>query len=163
MAPSLTETTTQQLPSLELTGSATPNSSSYHDVARPATAEPSAAAMSKERSQPLTSQWQPLEPTLGFADPAYKYKRFLPTWTNSLKLPPLEPFDHIDPGLAALGDADYLDFLKGGQVEELTPEFGSDVSGVQLSALDAKGRQRLARFVAERGVVVRSPSSLESS
>ena len=60
------------------------------------------------------------------------------------------------PGLAALDDADYLEFLKAAEVEELTPDFRSDVSGVQLSALDTVGRQRLARFVADRGVVVSS-------
>jgi len=132
-----TETLTEELPSRTLAGAAT------------------APAKISEPGKPKRGQWQPLDPALGFEDPSYKYKRYLPEWeTTAYQLPPTEPFEHVDPGLAAKDDSKYLGFLKDGQVEELTPNFGSDVSGVQLSALDAKGRQRLARFVAERGVVV---------
>lgn len=32
------------------------------------------------------------------SESAYKYARFLPTFDPSIKLPPLEPFEHVDPG-----------------------------------------------------------------
>lgn len=139
---SITETVTQALPSLSLSASDTP----------PA-ATPAPPTQSTKPTK--AGQWQPLDRALGFDDPAYKYKRFLPDWeATDYKLPPTLPFKHVDPGLAAKDDPEYLDFLQGGEVEELTPDFGSEVKGVQLSELDDKGRQRLARFVAERGVVV---------
>lgn len=135
---SITETLTQALPSLSLSGT-------------PATTSPKAEAIKPAKS----GQWQPLDPALGFDDPNYKYKQFLPDWDKTdYKLPPTKPFEHVDPGLAAQDDNDYLDFLGGGKADELTPNFGTEVNGVQLSELDNKGRQRLARFVAERGVVV---------
>lgn len=31
-------------------------------------------------------------------DSNYKYKRFLPSFDPSIHLPPLEPFEHVDPG-----------------------------------------------------------------
>lgn len=34
----------------------------------------------------------------GYDDPEYKYARFLPHFDQSLRLPPLEPFEHVDPG-----------------------------------------------------------------
>lgn len=104
----------------------------------------------------------------------YKYARFLPSFDPSLRLPRLEPFVHVDPGtppshgassvasltlsiagLKALDDPEPRSFLNGASVEELTPEFGSEIEGLQLHSLDTRGRQQLARFVAERGVVVR--------
>jgi len=86
----------------------------------------------------------------------YPYARYLPTFDGDLKLPPLQDFTHIDPGHQALEHADPLAFLagEGVQVEELTPQFGSEVSGLQLDKLDDRGRQQLALFVAKRGVVV---------
>ena len=83
----------------------------------------------------------------------YKYARYLPTFDAHLKLPPLEPFEHVDPGHQALSDPEPQAFLKGAEVEELTPQFGSDVSGIQLHKLDKRGREQLALWVAQRGVV----------
>lgn len=37
---------------------------------------------------------------------------------------------------------------------QLTPKFGSEIEGIQLTQLGTRGRQQLAKFVAERGVVV---------
>ncbi|WVF73226.1 hypothetical protein IAT40_008045 [Kwoniella sp. CBS 6097] len=89
----------------------------------------------------------------GEKDNDYPYKWALPTFTDQ-KFPPLTPFEHKDPGLEALKHENPREFLQGGDVSELTPRFGSDVSGVQLTQLDARGKQQLARFVAERGIVV---------
>lgn len=90
----------------------------------------------------------------GLPDEAYPYKHLLPTFDGHLKLPPLTEFEHKDPGHEALKHADPLAFLANAEVDELTPRFGSEVSGVQLSQLDEAGRQELALFVAQRGVVV---------
>ncbi|BGO91592.1 hypothetical protein NBRC10512_008039 [Rhodotorula toruloides] len=84
----------------------------------------------------------------------YKYARFLPEWTTSLKLPPLEPFEHVDPGKRALSDPEPRSFLKTAIVKDITPEFGSEISGdIDLTKLTDRERDQLALFVAQRGVV----------
>lgn len=90
----------------------------------------------------------------------YPYKRYLPTFDAHLKLPPLTEFQHVDPGHEALKDPEPLAFLQGATIEDLTPQFGSDVEGVQLHKLDTRGRQQLALWVAQRGVVVGLHSAL---
>lgn len=90
----------------------------------------------------------------GLSDDQYPYKHLLPTFDGHLKLPPLTEFEHKDPGHEAKEHADPLAFLANSDVDELTPRFGSEVTGVQLSQLDDVGRQQLALFVARRGVVV---------
>ncbi|KAK8853050.1 hypothetical protein IAR55_003751 [Kwoniella newhampshirensis] len=86
-------------------------------------------------------------------DDEYPYAWALPTFDNKT-YPPLTEFKHKDPGLEALKHENPREFLEGAQVSSLTPKFGSDVSGVQLHKLDPRGKQQLARFVAERGLVV---------
>lgn len=84
----------------------------------------------------------------------YPYEHFLPFFDQDLHLPPLTPFKHFDPGHEALKHADPLAFLRDADVDELTPDFGSEVTGIQLHELDTVGRQQLALYVARRGVVV---------
>lgn len=84
----------------------------------------------------------------------YPYARYLPTWDASTKYPPLEPFEHVDPGLQALKHGEPRAFLRDAQIEDLTPDFASEVSGIQLDKLDKVGREQLALYVAQRGVVV---------
>ena len=72
---------------------------------------------------------------VGHPQANYPYARFLPSYDQDYKLPPLEPFDHVDPGHAALNDPEPRSFLKGSEVNNLTPRFGTEVSGVQLSSL----------------------------
>ncbi|GAA5822222.1 hypothetical protein JCM3770_005856 [Rhodotorula araucariae] len=85
----------------------------------------------------------------------YKYAKLLPEWTTSLKLPPLEPFEHVDPGHQALKDPQPRSFLDGAAVQHLTPEFGTEVrDGVDLTKLDARERAQIALYVAQRGFVV---------
>ena len=86
--------------------------------------------------------------------PGYKYARFLPHYDPNFKLPPLEPFEHIDPGHAALNDPNPRSFLDSAKVQNITPKFGSEVSGIQLSQLDSHGKSQLALYVAQRGVVI---------
>ncbi|GAA6038409.1 hypothetical protein JCM8097_007634 [Rhodosporidiobolus ruineniae] len=87
-------------------------------------------------------------------DPNYKYSHLLPQFNKSLKLPPLEPFEHVDPGHAALTDSDPQSFLKDAKIKLLSPNFGAEVEGVDLTKLDSRERSQLALYVAQRGVVV---------
>jgi sulfonate dioxygenase len=76
----------------------------------------------------------------------YKYAKFLPSYDQNMRLPPLEPFDHVDPGHAALNDPNPRAFLEGGKETKLTPKFGSEVEGIQLSKLDAQGKRSVPRL-----------------
>jgi sulfonate dioxygenase len=69
------------------------------------------------------------------------------------RYPPLTLFEHYDHGKDA--DPSFPDlFPEGkGEVDDLTPTIGSDVHGIQLSQLTAKGKDQLALFVAQRKVV----------
>ncbi|POY73312.1 hypothetical protein BMF94_3647 [Rhodotorula taiwanensis] len=89
----------------------------------------------------------------GESEEAYPYRHFLPFFDKELRLPPLTPFKHFDPGHDALKHEDPQSFLAHADVDELTPDFGSEVSGIQLHELDTVGRQQLALYVAQRGVV----------
>lgn len=71
----------------------------------------------------------------------YTYKHLLPTFDHSVKYPPLEPFEHVDPGHAALSDPTPRSFLAGAKESHLTPKFGSEIEGVQLSKLDARAKR----------------------
>jgi hypothetical protein len=85
---------------------------------------------------------------------AYKYADFLPGYSTSLKQAPLEPFEHHDPGHAALKDTNPRSFLDGAKVNNLTPKFGTSIEGVDLTKLDAAQRSQLALYVAQRGFAV---------
>lgn len=71
----------------------------------------------------------------------YKYARFLPTYDRETKYPPLEPFEHVDPGHAALKDPNPQSFLEGAKVTTLTPVIGSEVDGIQLSKLNEREKR----------------------
>ncbi|GAA5888521.1 hypothetical protein JCM6882_008982 [Rhodosporidiobolus microsporus] len=135
MAPSATETVTGAVRSLSLRSEPAPKD-----------------ALVQQQHPKKKLQWWS-ESDAAKSGEAYPYSRFLPTFDAHLKLPPLEAFEHVDPGLKALDDPEPRSFLNGAEVDELTPELGSEVTGVQLSQLDTRGRQQLARYVAERGVV----------
>ncbi|KAM7189296.1 hypothetical protein V8F20_010204 [Naviculisporaceae sp. PSN 640] len=86
-----------------------------------------------------------------------KYPHYLPTWDPNEKCPPLEPYEHIDPGHQA--DTSYPDLFpssslgSGVQVTHLTPTIGTEVRGVQLTSLSDAGKSQLAHLVATRKVV----------
>lgn len=64
----------------------------------------------------------------------------------------MEPFEHYEHGKDA--DPSFKSLFKdGSQVENLTASIGAEVTGVQLSQLDNKGKDELALFVAQRKVV----------
>jgi sulfonate dioxygenase len=64
---------------------------------------------------------------------------------------PLIPFTHKEHGLDA--DPTFSNLLKDATVTDLTGNIGAEVRGVQLSKLTDKGKDELARFVAEKKVV----------
>ncbi len=81
-----------------------------------------------------------------------QYPHYLPTWNPEQKYAPLEPFEHVEHGKDA--DPSYPDLLPAGvQAVDLTPSIGTEVRGIQLSALSPAGKDQLARYVAERKVV----------
>ncbi|BGP16416.1 hypothetical protein JCM10213_004028 [Rhodosporidiobolus nylandii] len=85
----------------------------------------------------------------------YKYERFLPNYSTTLKLPPLEPFEHVDPGHQALKDPQPQSFLEGANIKHVTPNFGTEiVDGVDLTKLGDRERAQIALYVAQRGFVV---------
>lgn len=82
------------------------------------------------------------EPQVRGTPPAdYPYTKLLPSYDHGFKLTPLEPFEHHDPGHAALTDTEPQSFLKGATVGRLTPRFGSEVTGVQLSGLGEREKR----------------------
>jgi len=126
-------------------------------------AQETAAAAAPLRLKADTGSYKVLVPTTidrdaelngkdGFK--AAKYKNYLPTWNPTQKYAPLTPFAHTEHGLNA--DTTYPDLLPKDIVTttDLTPTIGTEVSGIQLSALSSAGKDQLARFVAERKVVV---------
>ncbi|CUM62574.1 uncharacterized protein PRCAT00000126001 [Priceomyces carsonii] len=84
-----------------------------------------------------------------------KFPEFLPTWDPSEKHPPLKFFKHYDPGHRADPSFPNL-FPKDGshQLKKITPKFGTEVHGVQISSLNDQGKDELALFIAQRGVGV---------
>ncbi|KAH7117089.1 hypothetical protein B0J11DRAFT_469546 [Dendryphion nanum] len=80
-----------------------------------------------------------------------RYPNYLPTWDTEKKYAPLEPFEHYDHGKDA--DTSFPNLLNNANVANLTANIGAEVRGVQLSKLTDKGKDELARFVAEKKVV----------
>jgi sulfonate dioxygenase len=81
-----------------------------------------------------------------------QYPHYLPTWNPEQKYAPLKPFKHVEHGLDAYSNLPAI-IREGVSVTHLTPTTGTEVVGLQLSSLDAAGKDQLARLVAERKVV----------
>lgn len=120
-------------------------------------AEPQLTTDLKNLSLKPTPTTKPTKPVWfsqsGRPQSEYPYSHLLPIWDFETKYPPLTEFEHVDPGHKALEHADPRAFLADAEVDDLTPRLGSEVKGVQLNKLDDEGRQQLALFVAQRGVV----------
>lgn len=97
--------------------------------------------------KPASSQEDGPRKVTGHPGSDYPYTRFLPSYDQEYKLPPLEPFEHVDPGHAALTDPEPRSFLNGSAITNLTPRFGSEVSGIQLSNLGEREKRYVARTV----------------
>ncbi|KAK0523225.1 hypothetical protein OC834_003390 [Tilletia horrida] len=110
-------------------------------------------AADKDASEPEWIVYQ------GPNDENYKFKWALPAFDARYRNPdfkdaPLEPFEHVDVGHRALKHENPRSFLQNAQVNDLTPRFGSAVSGIKLTQLTSDERDQLALFIAERGVAV---------
>lgn len=85
-----------------------------------------------------------------------KYPEWLPSWDprEQYEAYPQDFNDNYrDPALGA--DPNLPNLFTGREtVVKLSPKLGTEVRGVQLSALGSKGKDELALLVAERGVVV---------
>lgn len=82
------------------------------------------------------------------AEDGYKYQHLLPVFDPSEHFPPLVPFDHVDPGARALQHENPRAFIANAtRVADITPHLGTEIDGVQLTALDGAGRDELALLV----------------
>ncbi|ETS86244.1 hypothetical protein PFICI_00072 [Pestalotiopsis fici W106-1] len=93
------------------------------------------------------------ETSIDYEKSEYKYSSYLPHYTPG-KQEPLEEFVHHDVGLRADPEKKALLTAPGSSFEEITPAIGTEVRGLQLSALTSQQRDELALLAAERGVVV---------
>ncbi|KAJ5589133.1 hypothetical protein N7537_011811 [Penicillium hordei] len=86
--------------------------------------------------------------------PSASYPHYLPTWSHEQKYPPLQPFEHRDPGLDA--DPKLFNLLSTHcTLEHLTPTIGTKVHGsLQIRGLSAAAKNDLALLVAQRKVVI---------
>ena len=74
----------------------------------------------------------------------YRYAHLLPHFSED-RYPPLEPYEHIDPGHRALQHPNPRSFLDAAErVIEITPQLGTEVRGINLAGLDSDGRDQLA-------------------
>ncbi|TEB35127.1 alpha-ketoglutarate-dependent sulfonate dioxygenase [Coprinellus micaceus] len=84
----------------------------------------------------------------------YRYAHLLPHFSED-RYPPLEPYEHVDPGHRALQHPNPRSFLDTAErVIEITPQLGTEVRGINLAELDSDGRDQLALEVARRGLMV---------
>jgi sulfonate dioxygenase len=84
----------------------------------------------------------------------YRYSHLLPSFDPNEYYPPLDAFEHTDPGFRALSHKDSRSFLANGVTNDLTPWFGTEISNVDLLSLNEEGRDQLALETARRGVLV---------
>lgn len=78
---------------------------------------------------------------------------YLPSWDPEEKHSPLEPFEHVEHGVEA--DNTFPELLgESVQREDLTPNIGTILSGIQLSQLSDQGKDQLALLTAQRKVLV---------
>lgn len=92
-----------------------------------------------------------------------KYPDFLPTWDPTEKYEAYTEFEWEDKGLKAHPELknlfpEGLDYKK----KNLTPKFGTEIRGIQLSALSSEAKNDLAKYVAQRGVLIFRDQDLAS-
>ena len=75
----------------------------------------------------------------------YKYQHLAPAFPKDEHYPPLEPFEHVDPGFRALQHQNPRSFLdRATYLDALTPNLGTDIRGVNLATLTSDERDQLA-------------------
>ncbi|KZO89614.1 alpha-ketoglutarate catabolism dioxygenase [Calocera viscosa TUFC12733] len=85
-------------------------------------------------------------------DKGPSYPAYVPHFDVSEKFPPLEIFEHSDPGLRADPTKPHL--LANATTRDLSPYIGTELRGVQLSELTSEGLDELALLTAQRKLVV---------
>jgi sulfonate dioxygenase len=154
MAPSAVEvqTSTTTVPDLATLRLQAPHSSPYKELAANKVDAEAEAGLKGHKAAKVSDASSPTIMTDSFADKLRQYPHYLPTWNRDEKYPPLQPFEHYEHGKDA--DTSYPNLLPSGvTVTHLTPTIGTEIKGIQLSALNSAGKDELARFVAERKVV----------
>lgn len=98
----------------------------------------------------------PALPTTGRVEPdgVYRFDHLLPTFDANEKYPPLQPYEHDEPGLRALQHPNPQAFLVGAKTVQLTPAIGAEVDGIDLLKLTKDQKDELALAVAKNKVVV---------
>lgn len=87
----------------------------------------------QKQEQPAQKQQEP-----------YRYAHLLPVFSTET-YPPLEPFDHVDPGFRALSHPNPRSFLsRATSVHDLTPNLGTEIRGVNLATLSSDERDQIA-------------------
>ncbi|WVQ83689.1 hypothetical protein IAT38_005832 [Cryptococcus sp. DSM 104549] len=84
---------------------------------------------------------------------AAKYPTYLPVWEKST-FPDWEEVPYVDPGTRGTADKRHLFSEPGATSRSVTPSFGEEIKGVQLSKLTKEGLDDLALLAAERGLLV---------
>ncbi|KAL4969804.1 TauD/TfdA dioxygenase family protein [Aspergillus stella-maris] len=100
---------------------------------------------------PKQGQQRPAETSIDYSKTDYKYSAYLPYFTPGLQ-PPLQEFAHGDPGHRADPAYPNLTSHVGISITEITPNIGTEITGLQLSSLTASQKDELALLAAERGV-----------
>jgi len=77
---------------------------------------------------------------------------YYPYWDVDEKFPPLEIFEHTDPGSRADPAKPHL--LANATTRDISPYIGTEVTGVQISELTPAGLDELALLAAQRKVLV---------
>ena len=85
------------------------------------------------------------------AEQPYKYQHLAPVFPKDEHYPPLEPFEHVDPGFRALQHPNPRSFLDNATgIDDLTPNLGTEIRGVNLATLTNDERDQLALEVCLR-------------
>jgi len=84
--------------------------------------------------------------------PSTPYPAYLPAW-EPVSFPPLQPFAYEDPALRADPQKRAL-LTPAVTATAISPKMGTELRGVQLSAMTPRQRDELALLVCERKVVV---------
>ncbi|KAG8221739.1 hypothetical protein J3R82DRAFT_2029 [Butyriboletus roseoflavus] len=77
------------------------------------------------------------------------YPYYIPYFDGNEKWPPTEVYEHVDPGLKADRAKPHL-LTPEARLEHLSPYFGTEISGIQISQLSEEGLDKLALYAAER-------------
>jgi hypothetical protein len=110
-----------------------------------ASAEPVLRLRSGLQTEEAKLQDQPEDKT---SQSHYQFAHLLPAFSHDEHYPPLEPYEHNDPGHRALTHENPLGYLKlATSISEITPSLGTEVRGVQLDKLDSDARDELALHV----------------